>query len=332
MIRHIPESEFPEFVAALWGKQGWQTTVTEKSGKSFVALQRDGAEGLIWTKPGKGDAVSREELQQFVGICKKFGVNEGAVVTPGTFSEDAEKLGSQAAVQLVDGEKLRTIVEARELHNLVERFADGGDDESDSDEGGFSLPISIPESVPLPDEVPRKAVAVVFVAILAIVAATVVAPMILGTGGTVQTNGGWNVTANSTAPSNATGALDVRWNAKRVSKLNPESGDDGVYKPGDGKKFLLVSMNVTNTGSDSLGLRPQAFALRSNGTLHGHQPLKNTTGFQPSVLDGGESTSVWLVFSIDADAPNATIVTTGRLRRGHVRTEFTRDETLSVEA
>jgi hypothetical protein len=168
------------------------------------------------------------------------------------------------------------------------------------------------------------------VAALPIVAAVVVAPTILGTGGDVQANGGWNVTANSTAPNNATGALDVRWNAKHVSKVSPENGN-GVYKPDDGEGFLLVSMNVTNSGSDSLGLRPQAFMLRSNGALRGYQPLNDTEGFQPSVLDSGESVSVWFVFSID-DATNATIVTTGRLRRDRIRTTFTHDETLTVKA
>ncbi len=331
MIRQIPDAEFPEFVAALWEKQGWQTTVTEKSGKSFVALQRDGAEGLIWADPGTGESVSGQALQQFVMICKKYGVDEGAIVTPGTFSEDAEKIGSQAGVQLVDGEKLRTIVEARELHDLVGGFVEDGDGSNGDDEDGdgFSLPLSLPDSVSLPDGISRKAVAGVFVAVLAIVAAVVVAPTILGTGGDVQT-GGWNVTANSTAPSNATGALDVRWNTKRVSKVNPEGGN-GVYKPNDGTEFLLVSMNVTNSGNDSLGLRPQAFALRSNGTLRGYQPLNDTEGFQPSVLDSGESVSVWFVFSIDDDATNATIVTTGRLRRDHIRTKFIHDEALAVE-
>jgi hypothetical protein len=233
---------------------------------------------------------------------------------------------------LVDGEKLRTIVEARELHDLLEGFVEGdGDDSDGADEDGFSLPISLPHSVSLPDGIPWKAVAGVFVAILAIVAATVVAPTILGTGGDVQTNGGgWNVTANSTAPSNATGALDVRWNTKRVSKLNPKSGN-GVYKPDNGEEFLLISMNVTNSGSGPLGLRPQEFALRSNGTLRGYQPLNNTNGFQPGVLNSGESVSVWLVFSIDDDARNATIGTTGRLRRDHIRTKFTHDETLAVD-
>jgi hypothetical protein len=43
-------------------------------------------------------------------LCKQYGVDDGAVVTPGTFTDDAQKIGGQAGVQLVDGEKLRTIV------------------------------------------------------------------------------------------------------------------------------------------------------------------------------------------------------------------------------
>ncbi len=331
MIRQIPQSAFPDFVATLWQKQGWKTTVTEKSGKSFVALQREDAEGLIWAKPGTGEAVSGKALQQFAMICKQYGVSEGAVVTPGTFSEDAEKTGSQAGVQLVDGEKLRTIIEARELHDIVEQFSEGNGDgsgESDDADGGGRLPISLPDSLPIPDAVPRKAVAGVVVAVLAIMVAAVVVPTILGTGGSVKTDG-WNVSATSTAPSNATNALEVRWNTKRVSKLNPKTGDPGVYKPKGGKRFLLVSMNVSNNGKNSVGLQQQDFAVRSNGSLLGYQPLTNTTGHS-AVLQAGHSTTVWYAFSIDKDAKNATIVTSGRLRRNHVPTQFVHDK--SVEA
>ncbi|KZN25664.1 hypothetical protein A4G99_04195 [Haladaptatus sp. R4] len=332
MIRQIPQSAFPDFVATLWRKQGWTTTVKEKAEKTFVALQREGAEGLIWATPRTGDGVSGKELQQFVKICKQYGVNEGAVVTPGTFTEDAEKIGSQAGIQLVDGEKLRTIVEARELHDLVEQFADGdatGADESGDTDGIGPLPISLPNSLPIPDAVSRKMVAAVVVAVLAIALAAVVAPTILGTGGHVATDDGWNVSANSTATPNAANALEVRWNAKRVPKVDPKTGDDGVYKARDGKQFLLVSMNVTNDGDDTVGLQSQDFAVRSNGSLLGAQALTNTTGHS-GVLESGDSTTVWYVFSIDEDAPSATIVTSGRMRRSNVPVRFVRDK--SVEA
>ncbi|WP_227374415.1 hypothetical protein [Haladaptatus halobius] len=42
---------------------GWQTQVTTKSGKSFVTLQREGAEGLIWARPATGEGVSGKALQ-----------------------------------------------------------------------------------------------------------------------------------------------------------------------------------------------------------------------------------------------------------------------------
>ncbi len=328
----MDQSGFAKFVAALWEKQGWRTQTTTKSGKSFVVLQREGAEGLIWARPATGEGVSGKALQQFVMLCQQYSVDEGAVVTAGTFTEDAEKIATQAGVQLVDGEKLRTIVEARELHDLVSRYADVDDeadsealaddaDDSDDSEDGFSLPIST--------SVPPKAIAGVVVAIAAIVLAVVVAPMLLGTGGKVAETG-WNVTAASTTPDNVTSALYVQWNAKRVSKLDPESGDDGVYRPRDGNQFLLVTMNVTNDGADSVGLRPRDFVLRSNGTLHGHQPLVNASGFDPNVLEAGESVTVWMVFSIDADATEATIVVSEPARHV-VRVQFVRNEELSPD-
>ncbi|WP_458190599.1 restriction endonuclease [Haladaptatus sp. NG-WS-4] len=327
MTQKIEQSAFAEFVAALWEKQGWQTQVTTKSGKSFVVLHRAGSEGLIWARAATGDGVSGKALQQFVTVCKQYEVEEGAVVTQGTFTDDAEKIASQFGVQLVDGEKLKTIIEARELHDLVHQFADeGGDnendqaaDESTDEDNGFFLPI--------PAAVPPKAAAGVVVAVLAIVLAVVV-PTILGTGGTVE-EAGWNVTAASTTPDNATAALDVQWNAKWVDELDPKSGDEGVYRPREGEPFLLVSMNVTNAGSDPVGLKPQQFALRSNGTLSGHQPLVNASGFTPTVLEAGESVTVWTVFSIDNDATEATIEVSERANGSGLRVRFVRDTELS---
>ncbi len=326
----MEQSTFAEFVAALWKKQGWQTQVTTKSGKSFVTLQREGAEGLIWARPATGEGVSGQELQQFVKLCKQYDVGEGAVVTSGTFGEDAQKIGKQTGVQLVDSEKLRTIIEARELHDLVREYADidadgersdGGDESGDD---GRSLPFSLPESSPIS---PKVGVGIV-VAILAILGATVVAPTILGTGGDVEAK--WNVTANSTTPTNTTKSLAVQWNAERVSKLSPEGGD-GVYRPDENEQFLIVSMNVTNKGDDSVGLRPRDFGVRSNGTLRGYHPLKNASGFDPMVLEDGETATVWLVFSIDADATNATIVVSERARHGGARFRFVRDPNLSPD-
>ncbi|WP_390184420.1 restriction endonuclease [Haladaptatus pallidirubidus] len=308
----MEQTPFAEFVAALWTKQGWQTQVTTKKEKSFVTLQKEGAEGLIWARPATGDAVSGKELQQFVMLCKQYGVGEGAVVTPGMFSEDAEKIGAKAGVQLVDGEKLRTIIEARELHDLVNKFTDGGErgaETNDSDEGGFSLPVSLPDSL----LVKPKLVVGVVVLLLGLVGTTTVAPMIIGTGGQVETQD-WNVTAQSTVANNSTDSLTVQWNAKRLSELNPESGDPGIYKPGEGKQFLLVTMNVTNEGNDSVGLKPGDFGVRSNGTLHGYQPLENVTDFSPMVIEGGQTKTFRTLVSIDA--ADATLVVSDRAKHG----------------
>ncbi|WP_233274682.1 restriction endonuclease [Haladaptatus cibarius] len=337
----MEQSQFAEFVAALWTKQGWQTQVTTKKGKSFVTLQREGAEGLIWARPATGEGVSGKELQQFVMLCKQYGVGEGAVVTSGTFSEDAAKIGSQAGVQVVDGEKLKTIIEARELHDLVGQYANGDGDgdgtaasESvDSDEDGFSLPFSLPDSVPDSLPVQPKLVAGVVVLLLGLVGAAVVAPMILGTGGQVETQD-WNVTAQSTAANNSTDSLAVQWNAKRISKLDSDSldsGDPGVYKPDEGKQFLLVTMNVTNEGNDSVGLKPEDFGVRSNGTLYGYQPLTNVTDFSPMVIEEGQTESFSTLVSIDADATDATLVVSDRAKHGGISMTFEKDSNLVVE-
>ena len=328
MIREMDESDFAAFVADIWEQQGWNTQVTEKSGKAFVALQRDGAEGLIWATTGTGDDVSGKALQQFVQIAKEYGLDEGAVVTGGQFSDDAEQIADQAGIDLVDGEKLRTIVEARELHDLVEKHGDGsgGGSGGDGDDDGAGLLDRLPVD-DLPD-VPAKAVGGVVVAILAVVAAVVVGPTILGTGGNVQEES-FNVTATSSVSGNETKALDVTWNAKTTAELEPEK--NVVYRAREGQQFVVVQLNVTNTGEENIGLRQEGFRLRANGTVHGHQPLTNASGFEVGVLKPGKAMSTWTVFSVDEGVTNATLVAEEGVY-GDVAVRFQRDADLEVGA
>ena len=329
MIRDMDESDFAAFVGDIWEQQGWNTQTTEKSGKTFVALQRDGAEGLIWATTGSGNGVSGKALQQFVQIAKEYGLDEGAVVTDGTFSDDAERIAEQAGVDLVDGEKLRTIVEARELHDVVEKHGGGSSDGGSSgDDGGGDTALLDRLPVDGVPDVPAKVVGGAVVAILAVVAAVVVGPTILGTGGNVQEES-FNVTAEPSVSGNETGALDVIWDAKTTTELEPEKAV--VYRARDGEQFVVVQLNVTNGGDETVGLRQEGFRLRANGTLHAHQPLTNASGFEMGVLKPGKTRSVWTVFSIDEKATNATLVVNDGAY-GDVAIRFERDEDLPVAA
>ncbi|WP_327052959.1 restriction endonuclease [Halomicrococcus gelatinilyticus] len=331
MIREMDESDFAAFVADIWEQQGWNTQVTEKSGKAFVALQRDGAEGLIWATTGSSGDVSGKALQQFVQTAQEYGLDEGAVVTAGQFSDDAERIADQAGVDLVDGEKLRTIVEARELHDLVEKYGggsgSGGGGGGDGDDDGPGLLDRLPVD-DLPDVSAKAVGGVVVVAVLAVVAFVVVGPTILGTGGNVQEQS-FNVTSTSSVSGNETKALDVTWNARTTTELEPEK--NVVYQARDGQQFVVVQLNVTNTGQGTVGLRQEGFRLRANGTVHGHQPLTNASGFEVGVLEPGKSMSTWTVFSVDEGVANATLVADGGVY-GDVAVRFQRDADLEVGA
>jgi hypothetical protein len=325
MIRQMDQPRFAAFVAALWERQGWRTRVTEKSGKSFVALQREGAEGLIWATPGSGDGVSGKALQQFVTLREQYGLDEGAVVTAGRFTDDAERIADRAGVELVDGERLRTVVEARELHDLVREHADdavAGDDGTPND--GTAEDVDGEGPLDRLPSVPTRAVGGAVVALLAVVAVVVVGPTILGTGGDVQETT-FDVSAASSSGDAAT--LRVAWNAGATTELRP--GDDSVYRPRPGQRFVLVRMNVTNAGSGTVGLRQRGFLLRANGTTRGHQPLSNASGFDPAVLAPGESTTVWTVFSVDESTTTATLVASEAVY-GDAAVRFDRDANLSV--
>jgi len=334
----MDQSEFGQFVAALWERQGWQTQVKNDDGKTFVAVQRPstGEEGLLWAIPD--GEVGGQQVQQFAKLCQQYEVSESAIVTAGTVSDHAEKVSQGSGVELLDGEGVARILKQKEWTDLADEYGDGGDAGGEasggSDDGDAPLDqlravgdrIGAKLSGALGDaSVPVKPAlaVVVVVALLAAGLLSGVSIPLLGGGGDGP------VSAESVSPDNSATTLSVTWNARVTDTIDPNESDGKAYPAPRGKQFVLVRMAINNSGEAKTQLKKSAFKFRTDDRTYGQQSLADHEGFIDFPISPDQRYSGWLVFAVP-DGASGTLVYDQNATGTPVTVEFTRDSDLDV--
>jgi hypothetical protein len=302
MLQGMDQSEFGQFVAALWERQGWQTQIKRDDGRVFVAVQRPetGEEGLIWAIPDEGE-IGGKQVQQFRSLCDEYDVEEVAIVTAGTVSDHAEKVAQGTGVELLVGEKLADVLRRKELTGLVEQYGGGGgtdggsnDENGGSDDGGSALDRARELATAAASRASGK-VAVAAVVVVALLATGVLL------GPSVPFIGGGDagpISAESTSPANSTTSLHVAWNAQVTDTIDPNESDDLAYYPPAGEEFVIVRMSINNTGNESAELKQASFKLRAENRTYENQTLADHDGFLDFSIAPGQHYVGWTVFTV----------------------------------
>lgn len=177
-------------------------------------------------------------------------------------------------------------------------------DEGDSDDSSGSASRFRPT-------LSRRSVGTVLLVMLVAVAGVLGAGTLVGNGASVSlvSGGGADgagVSAVSTAPpENAT--LHARWTARRADSVSLQDGT--TYEPPADETFLVVQLNVTNRGAAPSTFGPSALALETDGARYAVQPLVGTDGgFAGGLFAPGGQRTVWVAFSVPADAETGTLV------------------------
>ncbi|NHN59888.1 MULTISPECIES: restriction endonuclease [Halorussus] len=337
MLQGLDESEFGQFVAALWERQGWQTQVKRDDGRVFVAVQRPstGEEGLLWALAGDGE-VGGQQVQQFAKLCQQYEVGESAIVTAGEISDHAEKVSEGTGVDLLGSEGIATILERKGWTDLAEQYGGDGDaDASDESDGeGGNSPVDRVRAVgarakatvggALGGSVPTKPVLAVVV-----VAAVLAAGVLAGVPLPFLGGGGGPVSAENVSPPNSTSTLRVSWNAKAVDEIDPNRTDERAYYPPAGEQFVLVAMRVNNTGEGTVPVKQAGFELRVDGETYSHQPLRDHDGFMDFSMSPGTYYAGWTVFSVPEGAAG-TLTYDHNVSDTPVAVEFVHDSDIAV--
>jgi hypothetical protein len=311
MFEDVAESAFPEFLAAFWGEQGWDASVTPNDdGTYLVAGDKDGGgtRGLIGVRPSDDTEVDASEVEDFAAFCERKGVDVRVMATRGRFTTGARSAADAADVHLLDPNELATSVREENAEHLLEDFDTGGGDDGDGLLAAVpSLPIPVPAGVPV---VP------LLVAAMVVAAAVFVGPTLLGSvpflgngggGGGSGAAAGPTVTALSLSDANGTVA-DVQWDARTQTEL-------GNYTAPEGQTFVVVQFEATATGNETVALRGEHFALAVDDTFRSVQAFENASdSFRatqlPTPVPGNGSARGVVVFLAPADFDGATLVET----------------------
>lgn len=144
-----------------------------------------------------------------------------------------------------------------------------------------------------------------------------------------------SIQAEDTNPNEPAHSLEVTWNARAQSAVDPDPDDMSIYNAEDGQKFLAVRMQLTNTDSESIDLSPYFFRAVVEGVEYQPQSLLGSSqgGLSQVTLRSGASYDGWVVFSVpeDATAAEITVVQDSYYFDGPASVKFNHDESMAIE-
>jgi hypothetical protein len=134
-LQKLSADEFEHFIAELWEKRGWNTSVTAKSndeGIDIVATRKEPFQEkeLIQAKRyQETNHVGSPELQQYGNLLHRGDVDKVIVVTTSGFTDNALAEAKKSNVKPVNGRNLVQIIKNVEALDLVQKYT--GDIEPD---------------------------------------------------------------------------------------------------------------------------------------------------------------------------------------------------------
>lgn len=321
MFEEMADRDFVDFLAAVWEQRGWDTAISQEDETGHFMLtgdRDDGERGLMLIVPGDGSTVAGKPVQTAADVCDAKNVDLGVVATRGEFTDEAEQIADLNDIYLLDTSALEATVAEEGLQDLVDEYSGGS---GGSLLGKLTAPLgvlSIPKR-PSPPSIPTRALSVVLV-VLAIAAIVIGGVQVMGLGvglgGSLPDvgplpglggggSGNMTMTAVSLTGTSEDG-VDVAWDA--TSRSTIVTGNNTTYEAPDGEKFVVVGMTVTNNRPATSTLDRGVFGFAANDEIRGPRSLNGTDDPFPIQLEPNGSTTVWIVFTVDANADSGTLL------------------------
>lgn len=118
-----------------------------------------------------------------------------------------------------------------------------------------------------------------------------------------------SVKAEDSHPPDAVTSLDILWNSRAQSGVDPDPDNLATYNADEGQKFLVVKMSITNSGNERIDLDPDLFRINSEGVEYEYQRLFGSgNSFSGVALNPGASYSGWTAFSVPDDTVEAKLI------------------------
>lgn len=152
-MNELPELEptaFVSFLADLWEERGWETSVKERPDETYfiVGKRGDGKRGVLYVFPTVESHVGQTQMKQFVGFCRKKGIDVGVVATQGAYADSARQLAESRGIHLLNRETLAGTVTEGGFEHVLREYT-GGD-------GPLNRVLAVLRSygIPVPESVP----------------------------------------------------------------------------------------------------------------------------------------------------------------------------------
>jgi len=143
ILQQMDPYEFEHFVADLWKRMGWETTVSTASadkGVDITARKSRPYEQLLLIQAkryGPNTTVGSPDVQQYASLRHQFeNVDKVLIVTTNGYSRQAREIAEDLNVKLIDGDGLVELINEYDSLDLVAESLDFIEpaEQSDSDE------------------------------------------------------------------------------------------------------------------------------------------------------------------------------------------------------
>ncbi|MFB6094277.1 MAG: restriction endonuclease [Halanaeroarchaeum sp.] len=127
-LRSLDPYAFEHFVADLWERQGFETTVTDRSGDRGIDViattERPHAEKVVIQakRNAPGNRIGTPEIQQYNSIRRQADADVVVVVTTSGFTAGARELADELNVKRVDGERLVELLGDADAEDLLDAY------------------------------------------------------------------------------------------------------------------------------------------------------------------------------------------------------------------
>ncbi len=128
-LRSVDLDAFEQFVADLWGRQGWETRVTRRSRDESLDVMAERTEpytqrhAIRAKRYAADNPVGGPEVAEYSSLTDQFDADVAVVVTTSDFTTDARERAETPGVKPVDGDDLVSIVRRQEAGDLLREHA-----------------------------------------------------------------------------------------------------------------------------------------------------------------------------------------------------------------
>ena len=131
VLQQMDPYEFEHFVADLWERIGWETTVSTASadkGVDITARKSSPYEQLLLIQAkryGPNTTVGSPDVQQYASLRQQFeNVDKVLIVTTNGYSRQAREIAEDLNVKLIDGDGLVELINEHDSLDLVAEYLD----------------------------------------------------------------------------------------------------------------------------------------------------------------------------------------------------------------